>query len=236
MSIKVVSIKATLVLGLLLAFQLNGFCRRDSTQKCFVDGISIGLTTKGVSLGTEVGLRNLKKVKFGIYSHFLRFHQTQQINFEENSSIDIFPKINTFTLGFLTYYYPLKKKNFRLAAGVSGELIQKYQVKLSTQTGLKTGGLEIAKDDFGEISFGIKWSRVRPYLGIGFGQMNLRKRLSGAVDIGCYYMGSPQLQINYEGFLETTTIDTEIKKIERNMKGYSFYPLISLSLRYKLKS
>jgi hypothetical protein len=39
-------------------------------------------------------------------------------------------------------------------------------------------------------------------------------------------MGRPRLDIEYEGFLETTNLKTDILKIEHNIRNYSFYPLL----------
>jgi hypothetical protein len=49
-------------------------------------------------------------------------------------------------------------------------------------------------------------------------------------------MGNPSLDLAYEGFLETTTLDSQVPQIEHNMTHYSFYPKIGLSAIIQLNA
>lgn len=54
------------------------------------------------------------------------------------------------------------------------------------------------------------------------------------INIGFLYMGSPKIKAQFEGFLESTTLDTEMANIQKNLKNYSFLPMLSVNLRYKI--
>lgn len=204
----------------------------DTISSYIPRSFSVNLSSRGY--GAEVGFKLKEKPSFGlrIGLSYLAFQKSQNIKMDKGTSVDIFPDIKTIVLGSFADYYPFKKKGFRLTTGLSYEIIQRYQVAFSSASGLNLGGLQIASDDFGNINFGMKWNALRPYLGFGFGKSIMKKRLGFGFDMGFAYMGSPKLKLLYEGFLETTTIDEEMKKIEANMKGYSYYPYVGFQIRY----
>jgi hypothetical protein len=47
-------------------------------------------------------------------------------------------------------------------------------------------------------------------------------------ELGMYYLGKPKVILNYDGFLETTTIDEQIPKVEENLSGYRYLPALTL--------
>lgn len=209
--------------------------KRDTSSLVKIDNIGVGLSSRG--LGAEVGLKLKEKDKYSLRVNvaYLAYSKPQSIKMDKGSSVDIFPQVASVVLGCLIDYHPFKKKIFRLTGGLSYEIIQQYEVSFNSSSGLNLGGLQIASDDFGNIQFGMKWNALRPYVGFGFGKPNMTKRIGMSFDMGMSYMGSPKLKLGYEGFLETTTIDEEIKKIEKNMSGYSYYPYIAVQIRYNLK-
>lgn len=218
----------------LTSFILVAAIKHDTSSYVKIDNIGLNLSSRG--FGAELGLKLRKRDEYGIRVNvaYLSFTKPQSIKMDKGSSLDIFPQVSSVVIGGLIDYHPFKNKIFRLTGGVSYEIIQRYDVSFNSSTGLNLGGLVIASDDFGDIQFGIKWNRLRPYLGLGFGKLNTKKKLSVGLDIGVSYMGNPKLKLQYEGFLETTTIDEELKKIEKNMRGYSYYPYLAFQLRYNI--
>ncbi len=219
----------------LLSPSVAATMKRDTSSLVKIDNIGVGLSSRG--FGAEVGLKFTEKDKFSLRANvaYFGYSKPQSIKMDKGSSVDIFPQVASVVMGCLIDYHPFKKKIFRLTGGLSYEIIQQYDVSFNSTSGLNLGGLQIASDDFGNIQFGIKWNALRPYLGFGFGKPNMTKRIGIGFDMGISYMGSPKLKLGYEGFLETTTIDEEIKKIEKNMSGYSYYPYIAVQIRYNLK-
>ncbi|GAB2642812.1 hypothetical protein GCM10027035_41030 [Emticicia sediminis] len=217
---------------MLSSISLKASFKNDTISSYIPRSFSVNLSSRGY--GAEVGFKLKEKPSLGlrIGLNYLAFQKAQNIKMDKGTSVDIFPDIKTLALSSFADYYPFKKKIFRLSGGLSYEIIQQYQVAFSSASGLNLGGLQIASDDFGNIKFGMKWNALRPYLGFGFGRSIMKNRLGFGFDMGFAYMGSPKLKLIYEGFLETTTIDDEMKKIEANMKGYSYYPYIGFQVRY----
>mgnify|MGYP006166624491 FL=1 len=165
----------------------------------------------------------------------LRHNQTYTIPLPDSTSLQAEPQILTrfwtIQMGIAPF---ANRPNFRVLAGVSGALRQQYQARFSTETGVALGGATISAADFGIVEAGIRWNTWRPYLGVGWRKVLGKSRLSLRTDLGVYYLGSPQLSVAYEGFLETTNLSEDIRVVEQNMKNYSFYPHLGLSVTYEL--
>jgi len=207
---------------------------QDSTFSFKPKSVALNFSSRGC--GAEIGFLINKNPLLGlrINASYFSFGKSQNIQLDKGTSLDIFPNIQTLVIGSLVDYYPFKRKAFRLSGGISYDAVQQYQVAFSSASGLDLGGLQIAGDDFGNIDFGVKWNAIRPYFGVGFGKSVMKHQVGLGFDMGVAYMGSPKLSLLYEGFLETTTIDNEMKKIESNMRGYSYYPYLAFQLKYNL--
>lgn len=154
---------------------------------------------------------------------WIAYQKPQQVHLDNASVMDIDPDISRLSLG-LTIQKSIFRPWLQLEGGGDIYLVSKQQMWISTETGLDSEGLQIAADDFGVVQFGIDWWKVQPYLGIRFGGQGRDKKVAVAGLLGCWYMGSPKLNVGYSGFLETTNLSNDIKVIEQNMKHYSFYP------------
>ncbi len=229
----------TLIINLSLYFfvgfgTLKANVLKDTAVSYIPRSLAINFSTRGYGIEAGFKLRNISYLGFRLHANYFGFKKSQKIEMDKGTSLEVFPDISSFVLGGLADYYPFKKRSFRLTGGFSCDVKQNYRVAFSTSSGLDLGGLLISSDDFGNINMGIKWNTFRPYLGLGFGRSIMKKSLGVGFDMGVAYMGSPKLELLYEGFLETTTIDQEIKKVEANMQGYSFYPYLSIQLKYNL--
>lgn len=194
----------------------------------------IHLSTFGYGLNLHSSLSSQSKFGFGLDFTFLRLDKSRTMNFSEKSSIDILPDVKHSMLSAYASYFPWKKSRFGAKGGIGYNFGQRYEAVITSATGVELGGVEISGEDFGVVDVGIKWNKVMPYLGVAYLKPFRKNRLSFGFDVGCYYMGSPVLRSEYEGFLESTTLDTDIKKIEHNMKNYSFYPYLSFHFNYAI--
>jgi hypothetical protein len=96
---------------------------------------------------------------------------------------------------------------------------------LTTTTGVNLKGFIIASEDFGEVKISNQWSSIQPFFAVTW----LKKRCQ--FNMGCAYMGRPRLDVEYEGFLETTNLKTDLLTVEKNVRNYSFYPLVGFKWR-----
>lgn len=192
------------------------------------------LSSFGAGLGFHSSLPKHPRLAFDLNYTFLRFVKSKEFTVRGDSRVNILPDINHQMISGFVSYYPFKKTRFYGKAGTGYNFGQKYQAQITSPTGLELGGIEIAGEDFGTIDLSVKWNKLMPYLGVGYLKSFPKNRLSLGFDAGCFYMGSPKIKTDFEGFLESTTLDTKIVTIEENMKNYSFYPFLSLNLSYSL--
>jgi len=215
-----------LIFCLLSTVMVNG-------QK-FTQDIGLGVSASTMGVGPEISYYPEKYPHFGIRFHWVQFgfNDSLHINMANKKSLDIKPTIQRQVGAFYLDYFPFKKKRWHLFGGVSYNIKQDYLFNVTTKTGVSLGGIDIQPTDFGSINLGIKWSEWMPTLGFGYLGNLYKNRLLLGVNFGVSYMGSPKLQVSYEGFLETTTLDEQIPKLERNIRNYSYYPNLNFQLKY----
>lgn len=203
----------------------------------FLRGLRIG----GVGSTTGIGAELSYQAEFSTLSSWrlrgayttVAFDKAQQFGMEKGKSIDLRPNLQKKVAQVLLDYFPFVRKRWHLTGGIAYNLEQTYRFEASTQTGVSLGGIDIEANDFGTIRGGIQWNTWMPYLGLGYLANLYREKIWLSVDLGSYYMGNPNLDLTYDGFLETTTLDEQIPQIEHNLRNYSYYPYLSLGLGWK---
>lgn len=166
--------------------------------------------------------------------NYIAFKRPLRFETATDSYLNAQPDIYSGHVYALADYHFLKKRWLRATAGVAYAPLQRYTAFFDTDGDLKLGEMTIPQNEFGNTDIEIRWNRLKPYLGLGLGKQVMKNRVGLGLDVGVFHLGSPKLRLNYEGFLETTTIDEELEKIERNMRGYRFYPYVSVQVRWKI--
>ncbi len=87
----------------------------------------------------------------------------------------------------------------------------------------------------GTIEGQFTWGGGLGYAGFGFGRSIPRARVGFGMELGCYYLGIPKIELHYDGFLETTTIQEQIPTIQRNLSGYRYLPALQFVLTYAIR-
>lgn len=207
-------------------------CSIAQKKTTFVLGIEGN--TQGAGLELSTSFAKHPKWSYRLSYDYFRYLKESSIELTEGSTLILNPAVRQQALSTKVDWHPFRRGFFRLTGGLSYHVIQDYRVLASSTTGIKQGDITIAPEDFGVIDAQLKWNSLRPYLGFGWGSAFPKHRISFGFDMGVYYMGSPSLKVSYEGFLETTNLDEQLKKIESRAKGYSYYPNLNFQLRYRL--
>ncbi len=112
------------------------------------------------------------------------------------------------------------------------------QIKGHAASDLEYGDIIIPASKVGDFEFIIKpGMKVSPYAGIGlrafFGE---NKRVIFNTEIGMFYMGSPEIEIEATGLLAPTADPAHGQKetFENQLEQYKFYPVLKLNLAVKL--
>lgn len=197
--------------------------------------MSFHLSTLGIGGNVSFSLPSKSQFVGDIGYTYFKFARKQYFNLPEQSEILLQPDIKHSILTGTISWYPFKKRLIYLRSGMGYALKQTYFVRITSPTGLLLGGMQISEEDFGQIDLNVNWNRLMPYMGIGIGRKEPKKKIDMMFNIGFFYMGSPKIKSHFEGFLESTTLDTEMVKIQKKLKNYSYLPVLSVNLRYKIK-
>lgn len=197
-------------------------------------GLGVGIKASTMGLGGDVslGLNKSMDIRLGFdmmgFNYDFTFKESE-INYDANAGI------KTGSITALFDYY-LTSSIF--VAGGIGYNMFNANIKGSAQDGYTYGDISIPSEKIGSFSFEIYPSmKISPYLGIGFGRaLGYEKSFSFAFEIGTYYMGSPHVLIESSGMLAPTSNPEmgQDKVIENQISQYSLYPVLKLSLSYRL--
>jgi len=209
----------------------KAFALTDSTGLT-LRAVQLNLSTRGAGLEVAGGFKQPLVLRAGV--NFITFQRGFAIKAEDGTFIQTDPDVASVSTHLLLDHYPFRSRLFHLTAGLEYAWIQRYTGTFYAHEAVKLGGVEMEAEDFGNAVLGIRWNRLKPYLGVGLKRDIMKRQMAVGLDVGTWYMGSPQLDLRYEGFLETTTIDEQVKQVEVNMRSYAFYPYLALQLRYSL--
>lgn len=124
-------------------------------------------------------------------------------------------------------WYPFRRGPFYLTGGLGYTWHPDLTFVLIAENTLDFGGLTVTPENVGTIKAGLRWKNVLGYAGFGIGRSVPRHRVGFGAELGVYYLGKPAVILQYDGFLETTTIDQQIPNVEKNLSGYRYLPMLT---------
>jgi hypothetical protein len=205
-------------------------------QESFHPGFGLALKASTNGLGADV-VYNFHQ-KMSVRLGFETLGVNTAFNFEEqtiNYAADL--SFKTGSISLLFDYYPVK--NIFLSAGAGWNLFH-AEVDGKAAGALQFGDIQIPKEKIGLFNFRIDPSiRVSPYLGIGFGRtLGLKKKVGFAFEMGGFYQGPPDITILATGLLSPTSNpdQQQAERLEKQIDQYSIYPVLKLSVSYKIVS
>ncbi|RZA28330.1 MAG: hypothetical protein EOP92_39790 [Lysobacteraceae bacterium] len=149
-------------------------------------------------------------------------------------------KLATFDLLFDWYVVP--NSSFRLTGGAMYNGTRFDAVGAPAAGGKFTfNGNTYSATDIGSLKGDVRFRRVVPYLGIGWGNALTRnKRWNFGADIGAFYQGKAQVKLI--GFGCTTSaavckqlaadVDLEELRLQEEVSDYKVYPVLRASVSY----
>lgn len=196
--------------------------------------VGVQLGTTGPGLQVIHRFRNKPQLAARIGISYLAYHKMIRINAGEGSMLELFPDAVLGIGQASLKWYPFRKTPLFLTGGGGYTWHPTLGVRLRAENTLKFGGLEMTPEDVGTVNASLRWNRLLGYAGFGYGRAIPRRRIGLGVEVGCYYLGAPRVNLDYEGFLETTTLRDEMAKVQRNMANYRYLPTIQFLISYAL--
>ncbi len=187
-----------------------------------------GTAGGGISVGYSIRRQVAARLGLNLFSYgstILSGKETDdlQISFDY--------KIKLQNADLMVDFYPFKRSGVRLTGGL---FYNQNQITFfgTPAKDVKLNDVVFTVAEVGTLDGKATFSKIAPYIGLGFGNPYTRHRLKAMVDIGFFYQQSPQISFVTTGYL--TPSQDQAPVIERNLKPLKYYPIISLGLSYKL--
>ncbi len=194
--------------------------------------VQIGTTGPGVFYNRVLSQANRLTLRVG--GQYFAYRKQIRVKAESDSYINIKPDLTIGIVQANLKWHPFQQSSFFVTGGLGYTWHPDTHFVITAENKLDLGGLELTPESVGTIQLGFKWHPVVGYLGWGFGRSMPNKRLGVGFEMGVFYLGKPSVQLDYEGFLETTTIDEQVPIVERNLSNYRYLPTINVTFSYKL--
>jgi hypothetical protein len=197
-------------------------------------GFYLGGTISTNGWGGEI--KYIFNKRFTVRSGFESLKYTYDYNFDQNeieydASVD-YKAGGISLLGDYNF-----TRNLYLSAGV---LFNSFNPTITgyAASGLEYGDIVIPPSMVGNFNFTIEPQlKVSPYGSVGFRSFfGKNERVVLNTEVGIYYMGSPEINIEASGLLAPTADPAHGQKetLENQVKQYKFYPVLKLILAVKL--
>lgn len=187
---------------------------------------SVKVSTTGINLEAIRSFSPNFNIRLGTAFFSYNINMAGGTKDDYSSSGDL--KLLSFSA--LTDWFPFES-SFRLTAGFYINL-NNANVVLTPKKTYYDGNIAYTPEKLGTLNADIKFNKVDPYIGIGFGNPTAGSPGFGfTVDIGTFYHGNPKASMTATKLLQPSATQGPI--LEQNLKWFKFYPVLSLGLTYK---
>ncbi len=196
--------------------------------------VSVNIGTTGPGLFYNRLLSRSNRLTLRVGGQYFAYRKLIRVKAATDSYIQIKPDLTIGIAQANLKWHPFSRGSFFVTAGVGYTWHPDIRFVITAENKLNLDGLELTPESVGTVNLGLRWHPIVGYLGWGFGRSTPIKRLGIGFEMGVFYLGKPSVHLDYEGFLETTTIDEQVPIVERNLSNYRYLPTINLTLSYRL--
>lgn len=197
-------------------------------------GLYLGAIGSTNGWGGEI--KYLFNKRFTLRSGYETLNFTYVFDFDENEvEYDATMDYKTggiFLLGDFNY-----TRNLYISAGVVFNNFNPVMTGYAVSD-VPYGDIMIPAEMVGEFTFTFSPEiQVSPYASLGARAfLGKQKRVNLGTELGCYYMGAPQIDIQATGLIAPTADPAhgQEEKLENQISQYKFYPVFKINLSVKL--
>lgn len=220
--------KSLLILFLLIPW----FARAQEIASPGLHPVSLQLEggSQGVGADVRYGIFNQLSARLG--ASFIPVTVNNVFTFSElqaqNSLSARFSNIH-----LMADFVPFKgARGFRLVAGAGYLFKASGSLFLSPSGTYKYGDIVLTPDQVGNLNMDVSWKGVAPYLGIGLFRSFPNHLFNFNLDLGTYYLSSPQTSVIGTGVLVNNSNQAQL--INSNISNYRWLPVLQLNFNFKL--
>ncbi|WP_461136515.1 hypothetical protein [Spirosoma lituiforme] len=194
--------------------------------------LQLGTTGPGIYYNRVISQANRLTLRVG--GQYFAYRKLIRVKAATDSYIQVKPDFMIGIAQANLKWHPFQRSSFFVTGGLGYTWHPDMRFVITAENKLNLDGLELTPEDVGTVNLGFRWHPIVGYLGWGFGRSLPNKRIGVGFEMGVFYIGKPSVQLDYEGFLETTTIDQQVPTVERNLSNYRYLPSINVMFSYKL--
>ena len=147
-------------------------------------------------------------------------------------SVNVNANLTSTVFDLMLEYQPSTQSSFKLVAGLGYLNNVGLNTLILLNDDIGYGDLVIDNEEIGDIDLTVSWTGIAPYMGFGFGRAVPKKRVGFGIEVGTYYAGGPNVDIDASGMLENTS--EEEAELEDNLASYAWMPRLMARLAIKL--
>ena len=223
---------------LFLTIQVHSQQITDSTAKSapqdditMSDAWSIGIGAGTLGAGIKINKTFGTKFSLSLGCYLFSYKYSAQTSIQKEQ-VSMNTDISSNTIPLLLAYYPFKN-SINIKAGIAFSS-HNTAVEIAPLQNYVYGNLTFTPDNIGAIRFDINRAIIQPYLGLGIGRDNPRKRLNMAFDLGFFYHGTPQIKLMATEALSPTANENNQSVLTNAFSQFVLYPFLNISFNIKI--
>ncbi len=213
------------------AWQVTG----DPGTSAFHNSVGITVGTQGIGAEVDMPLSSRFNLRLGTSLLPYKGDVVKKFNSSNDYNTDFKVEFMNFG-GYIDWQlFPDASAFFnKLALSVGGAYFYKAggnaTVKLADS--YFVGDIEFTPDEVGEVRANVDWKGWAPYAGIGWHNITIANNFDLGVNLGTYYIGSPDVKMTATNWLEPNAgINEPI--LTRNLKDYKWLPKLEIKFTFK---
>ncbi|MEA1674896.1 hypothetical protein [Nitrospirillum sp. BR 11163] len=192
--------------------------------------LSVGPEVSTLGLGAEVDARFDDRFGLRLNANGFSFsanHTVRDVRYDGDATLESF--------GLLADLHPFGD-GWRVTAGARLNL-NEVDLKGTPRNATYTiHGMTYTASEVGSLNGKIAFNRFAPYVGVGY-EGAVADHWHFGFDLGAMYHGTPKVSLDASGPVTTTPdfesrLDAERQELRDDVKDYSWYPVLSLTVKY----
>lgn len=199
----------------------------EGTSAVGATSLQLQLGTQGIGLGLRYDFTPKVGLKLG--GNFIAAKTTRDLDFNDfRVNLGAQGQYNNLSL---TGDYALIPA-FRIVVGAAYQLNTYLKADVTPTEQVEANGIVLEADEIGDLHVDVSYTGVAPYLGLGIGRATPKNRFNVSADLGTYYLNSPNVIVVGTEYLAGNDINGP--KLEQNLKGYRWMPVLQVNLTFRL--
>ncbi len=193
--------------------------------------IAINLSSLGI--GVEYAYNFNAHLNGRVRLNYFQLNDYQRTVEISDQPVLVTANANLFGADLALEYLPFKSSSFKLVGGFGMFFNADMTAKVNYEGEITYGDITLREEEIGDITVGMDYSGLAPYMGLGFGRAVPKKRVGFGIEIGTYYAGSPEVSLEATEMFEPTATE-EKEQLEENLSGYQWLPYMALRIAYRI--